>query len=418
MNEIDSQHIWHPYSTISSSIVPYFVSSAKGAVFYLEDGTEMIDGISSWWCVNHGYSHPKIVEAMKSQLDQMSHIMFGGLTHSPAIELTQKLLHLLPFNATWVLYADSGSVAVEAAIKIARQYWQQKNKPHKNKMVSLLYGYHGDTTGAAMVSSADGCVPKIPGVLPHYFLSLSANGVSAPAKKSEIKIIEDFFQQHCDEIAGFVVEPIFQGAGGIRFYSAQALADIYELCKKYEILVIADEIASGFGRTGKLFACEHAGIQPDIICVGKALTGGMINLAATICSNEVAKGACSNETPLSYGPTFMASPLACAAAMASIDLFSTTEWKENVRRIERKLENGLRPFQDRKGVVDVRVLGAIGAIEMDSKINTQSLFGMWKEKGVWLRPFGHVIYTMPPYTITDSMLDKIIQTLGNVVDRI
>ena len=418
MKEIDAAHIWHPYETPEVMSPPYIVDSAEGAVLHLSDGTEMIDGISSWWCKNHGYSHPMLIRAMKRQIEQVSHVMFGGLTHKPAIELAKELLRILPSNLKWVLYTDSGSGAIEVSIKIARQYWQQRNKSRKTKMAALLHGYHGDTTGAAMISSTSGKPPKMSDINAPYFLQLSAEGVSSSARKSEVEAIEVCFQQHSEEIAAFFVEPIFQGAGGIRFYSAEALFQIYMLCKKYNILLVADEVASGFGRTGKLFACEHANILPDILCLGKALTGGMINLAVVVCSDEIAKGACANGEPLSYGPTFMANPLACATAIASIKIFKTAEWENQVSRIEQKLKEGLSSFQALRGVRETRVLGAIGAVEMNKVVDCQKLFPMWKKEGVWLRPFGNIIYTMPPYIVTDEELDKILHAMKKAVKHV
>jgi len=405
MNQFDQNNLWHPYAKIPSAISSHHVISAEGVYLNLDSGKKVIDGMSSWWSVIHGYNNQRLNEAIKTQLDQMSHVMFGGLTHEPAIKLGQKLIEITPKELTKVFFADSGSISVEVALKMALQYWHQKGEKNKTKFVTPFGGYHGDTFGAMSVCDPDnGMHSMFSGVLPKHFFAKRPNLHNTDEALDDLKAI---IQDHHHEIAALILEPIVQGAGGMNFYSPDYLIGANQLCKEFNILLIFDEIATGFGRTGKLFALEHANVVPDILCVGKALTGGYMTLAATITNDEVS----NTVGTLMHGPTFMANPLACAVAFESINLLLESDWESNIHMIETELKNGLLPLKENDSVEDVRVLGAIGVVEMKELIDVKKTQSRLIENGVWLRPFGKLLYTMPPFVSSSSDIHKIISAI-------
>jgi len=401
MNQFDRNNLWHPYAKIPNTISSHQVISAEGVYLNLDNGTKVIDGMSSWWSVIHGYNNQRLNKAIKTQLDQMSHVMFGGLTHEPAIKLGQKLIEITPKELTKVFFADSGSISVEVALKMALQYWYQKGEKNKTKFVTPFGGYHGDTFGAMSVCDPNnGMHSMFSGVLPKHFFAEKPNLNNTDEALDDLKAI---IQKHHHEIAALILEPIVQGAGGMNFYSPEYLTGANQLCKEFNILLIFDEIATGFGRTGKLFAYEHAKVVPDILCVGKALTGGYMTLAATITNDEV-----SNKVgTLMHGPTFMANPLACAVALESINLLLESDWESSIDMIERELRNGLLPLKEKDSVEDVRVLGAIGIVEMKESIDVEKTQLALIDNGVWLRPFGKLLYAMPPFVSSRSDIHKI-----------
>ncbi len=413
----DKEHVWHPYASMTSPLPVYPVASASGVTLRLMDGTELIDGTSSWWSVIHGYNHPVLNRAIENQLKNMAHVMFGGLTHRPAIELASLLVEITPYGLEKVFFCDSGSVAVEIAIKMAIQYWYAVDKPEKNRLLTIKSGYHGDTFMAMSVCDPEGLHQMFGGVIQkQFYADAPVTGYNEEWDENDIKGMEQIFHDHHQEIAAIILEPVLQGAGGMRFYSPQYVKRVRELSRKYNVLFIADEIATGFGRTGSLFACEKAGISPDIMCVGKAITGGYMSLAATIATKEVAETISSGkEGAFMHGPTFMANPLACAVAVASIRLLLSMPWKRRVAEIEKRLIEGLRECANNPAVADVRALGAIGVIEMKKSVNLRSFQERVIKTGVWLRPFGNVIYTMPPYIIQDHELDIITGAMKKLI---
>jgi adenosylmethionine---8-amino-7-oxononanoate aminotransferase len=436
LGELDRRHVWHPYAALPASLVSLPVVSARGVRLCLADGRELIDGMSSWWSAIHGYRHPRLDAAVSDQLGRMAHVMFGGLTHEPAVRLAERLVEITPEGLEHVFFADSGSVSVEVAIKMAIQCQQAIGHPKRTRLLTVRGGYHGDTFGAMAVCDPVGGMHSLfAGVLAeHVFAECPPDGFDRPLEETWANHVGELLAHHAHELAAVIVEPVVQGAGGMRFHSPQCVALLRRLCDEHGLLLILDEIATGFGRTGALFACEHAGIAPDIMCVGKALTGGYVTLAATLCTAEVARAISTGEgKALMHGPTYMANPLACSVALASLELLTgagtgeddgagtgederSTDltdggWRENVARIERGLRDGLAPAQELPGVADVRVLGAIGVVQMKHEVDIATTTATAVEHGVWLRPFRDLIYTMPPYVIAEDDLACVTEAL-------
>lgn len=417
----DRDYVWHPYSAIATEHPIYPVKSAQGVRIKLSDGRELIDGMSSWWSAIHGYNHPVINQAIKQQLQDMSHIMFGGLTHQPAVDLATQLVEMTPESLKTVFFVDSGSVAVEVAMKMAIQYWYAKKQPDKQKMLSIRHGYHGDTFGAMSVSDPDNGMHSLftNALVPQYFADAPTSKFDQPCTAQDISSLQSQLKNHHQSIAAVILEPIVQGAGGMRFYSPDYLKQVRTLCNQYNVLLILDEIATGFGRTGKLFACEHAQIEPDIMCLGKALTGGYMTLAATLTNLEVANTISNGEPGLfMHGPTFMANPLACSAGLASMKLLLSSPWQDRVKQIEQQLKTDLECCRNYNSVKDVRVLGAIGVVEMHQPINIKTLQPQFVEAGVWVRPFNHLIYLMPPYIISSEDLSLLTHAMCTIISTI
>lgn len=420
--DYDRDHIWHPYTSMTDPLPTYLVESAQGVRIKLADGCEVIDGMSSWWAAIHGYNHPVLNAAIEQQIQSMSHIMFGGFTHQPAITLAKKLVDMTCEPLQHVFFADSGSVAVEVAIKMAIQYWYAQGKKDKQKLLTVRHGYHGDTLGGMSVCDpVNGMHTMFQGVLPqHYF---------APAPEcytdesgdtfSNINEVEKLLQKNHSSIAAVIIEPLVQGAGGMRFYCRQYLQTLRKLCDEYNVLLILDEIATGFARTGSLFAYEQADIEPDILCVGKALTGGYMTLAAVVTTRKVVEGiAADGSGVLMHGPTFMANPLACQVANASIDLLLKSPWKTTIQSIETQLQKELMICKELACVEEVRVKGAIGVVELKNPVDVKSIQAEFVQQGVWIRPFNKLVYIMPPYIIATEDLTKLTSSIFLVLSSL
>jgi len=411
--KFDQDHLWHPYTSATNPLPTQLVDSAQGVRLKLSDGRELIDGMASWWCVIHGYNHPRLNQAAKNQIDRVAHVMFGGLTHEPAIKLCDTLINITPGSLQHVFLADSGSISVEVAIKMAIQFWQAKGQADKRKILSLRGGYHGDTFAAMSVCDPDTGMHHLfsDAVTKQVFTERPTCRFDAQYDKDSIGDFAASIKQHHASLAAVILEPIVQGAGGMWFYHPEHLKQIRELCAQYNVLLIADEIATGFGRTGKLFACEWANIAPDILCVGKALTGGYLSLAATLTTKEVATGISDAGGVFMHGPTFMGNPLACAVANESLSLLLENDWQSNLSRIETLLSNELAGASISKRVADVRVLGGIGVIEMHQPVDAIEAQAFFVKRGVWVRPFGKLVYIMPPYVISDQDLLLLCQAM-------
>ncbi len=428
--------MWHPYGGLPSASAALPVVSAEGVRLHLADGRELIDGMSSWWCAVHGYRHPALDAAVQDQLGRMAHVMFGGLTHEPAVRLAERLVQITPPGLERVFFADSGSVAVEVAIKMCLQYQRAVGRPERSRLLTVRGGYHGDTFGAMAVCDPVGGMHRLfTGILPEHLFAgrppddLTASLVGAGPSSSVARGCGSAFPQderwerwaaqvrelaalHCGELAAVIVEPVAQGAGGMRFHYPACVRLLREVCDEHGLLLVADEIATGFGRTGALFACEHASVSPDVMCVGKALTGGYMTLAATLCTPDVASAISEGEGGgLMHGPTYMANPLACAVALASLDLLATGAWRAQVKRIEQGLRAGLEPARELPGVADARVLGAIGVVQLEQEVDVARATAVGVGRGVWLRPFRDLVYTMPPYVISDEDLAAVTEAV-------
>lgn len=415
---LDRAHVWHPYTSFTQPGIITPVSHAQGVELHLADGRVLIDGMSSWWSTLHGYNHPVLNQAVIDQLGNMAHVMFAGITHEPAVKLATTLAKITPDGLNKVFFSDSGSVAVEVALKMAIQFWHSQGQAQRTTFLTLKRGYHGDTFGAMSVCDPHSGMHHLfhHALSHHLFAEAPPCGFDEPFQESHIAKFAQLIQQHRQKIAAVIIEPIVQGAGGMRFYSPDYLRRVRELCDKNEILLIVDEIATGFGRTGKLFACEHAGISPDILCVGKALTAGYITLAATLCNDKVSDGICKGDSSVfMHGPTYMANPLACAVANASISLLLNSDWQTTVARIGQQMLEELSPCKDFSYVNNVRVLGAIGVVELENAVDARKLIPLFIELGVWIRPFDNIIYLMPPFIISPDDLSKLTSAVLKVV---
>ncbi|MGW5521441.1 adenosylmethionine--8-amino-7-oxononanoate transaminase [Gordonia sp. NPDC003950] len=415
ISRIDAQHIWHPYGAIPAASEPLVVRAADGVHLHLADGRSVVDGMSSWWAAIHGYRHPVLDDAARRQLDSMSHVMFGGLTHEPAARLAQLLVDITPSGLQKVFFCDSGSVSVEVAIKMALQFWRGRGEPGRTKLLTWRGGYHGDTFAPMSVCDPDGGMHSM-------WTDVLAQQLFVPAPPADhdaayVAAVAETVRAHRDELAAIIVEPVVQGAGGMRFHDPGYLADLRRICDDHDVLLIFDEIATGFGRTGEMFAADHAGVVPDIMCVGKALTGGYLTLAAALCTDELAAVISAGEAGgLAHGPTFMANPLACAIAVASTELLLAGAWRVDVARIGDSLRTGLEPLRGITGVADVRVRGAIGVVELDHPVDLAAATTAAVNAGAWLRPFRNLIYAMPPFICTADDVEVITRGMRAAVD--
>ncbi len=412
--DFDRRHIWHPYTSMTEPLRTYEAVSAEGVRIRLADGRELIDGMASWWCVIHGYNHPELNAAIEAQLRKTAHVMFGGLTHEPAIELARELIRITPDALQHVFFSDSGSVAVEVAIKMAIQFWGAQGRSEKSRLLTIKGGYHGDTFGAMSVCDpVSGMHERFRPVMPqHLFVERPRTRPGEPLHPSDSDEIERAITAHHQELAAVILEPVVQGAGGMWFYSPEYLKLVAELCRKFDVLLILDEIATGFGRTGRLFASEHAQVEPDILCLGKAMTGGYLSQAATLTNRRVAEGISGDGGVLMHGPTFMANPLACAVARKSIELLLDGPWQSRVAAIEAQLSGELEPYRSHRAVSDVRVFGAIGVVQARAAVPVAALQELFVDAGVWIRPFSDLIYLMPPLVIDSDDLGRLTTAIG------
>ena len=420
MHKNDKLFVWHPYASAIDKNPIYGVKKAKGVNLYLDSGEILIDGMSSWWCVINGYNHPVLSKAIKKQVEKLSHVMFGGLTHKPATDLAKKINEITPSSLQKVFFSDSGSVAVEVAMKFAIQYWHSENQSNKKKFLTVRNGYHGDTIGTMSVSDPINGLHSIfkNSLIKQYYVACpeDVNSYSRKTSKS-LKEMEKQLKDKNTKIAAVIIEPILQGAGGMRIYHPDYLVQLRKLCTKYNVLLILDEIATGFGRTGELFGFNHSKIIPDILCLGKSITGGYMSLAATIVSKKIAKSISKKEPGIfMHGPTYMANPLACSVALANINLLLSYDWKKKVKKIEEILHKELNNISKNNAVKDFRVIGAIGVLEMKNKVNVGSIQKKFVKHGIWLRPFSNLIYIMPPYIISKKDLNFLLKQLEKVIN--
>ncbi|MBA6287869.1 adenosylmethionine--8-amino-7-oxononanoate transaminase [Colwellia sp. MB3u-4] len=418
--EFDKNHVWHPYTSMSKPLPSYLVESAEGVHITLASGEKLVDGMSSWWSVLHGYNHPELNEALIKQTEKFAHVMFGGLTHEPAIELAKTLIELTPEGLNKVFLSDSGSVSVEVALKMSIQYWHSKNKPEKHKILTVRNGYHGDTFAAMSVCDPVNGMHQLfePVLMKNLFAPAPKTRFDQAWNATDVEALTAMFAQHYQQIAAFIIEPIVQGAGGMRLYHPNYLKACRKLCDQYNVLMIADEIATGLGRTGKLFACEWADISPDIICLGKTLTGGYMTLAATLCTDEVANTISHGEAGcFMHGPTFMGNPLACALANANLKILKRNQWQQQVTNIEQVFKQKLLPLKNHHRVQDIRVLGAIGVVQSTEHVDMAEIQKRFVELGVWIRPFGQLIYIMPPFISDKTQLSLLINAISIVLDE-
>lgn len=419
--EFDKRHIWHPYTSATHPLPCYEVVGAEGVELELATGEKLVDGMSSWWAAVHGYNHPLLNQAAHKQIDAFSHVMFGGITHQPAIDLCRRLIDMTPEGLNRVFLADSGSVAVEVAIKMALQYWACQGRAEKTKLLAPRNGYHGDTFAAMSVCDPINGMHSLfqKSLIEHFFAPAPQTRFDQTWNADDILPMREILEKHHHEIAALILEPVVQGAGGMRLYHPEYVKACRQLCDEYNVLLICDEIATGFGRTGKLFACDHAQISPDILCLGKALTGGYLTMAATLCTDEVAEGTCVGSPGVfMHGPTYMGNALACAVANASIDLILEGAWEQQIPNIETQLRAELTPLLKYESVSDIRVLGAIGVVEMKQPVDVAEIQKIFVKQGVWIRPFGKLIYIMPPYIIQPEQLRKLTSAIGFAIERL